>query len=208
MAGRGLFKKAELEFDVVALLVAGITMLITGTLLFPVSAGLLPYYENGLYGLLLFVFALQMVTLGRTPFGDAPRSKALLATGVAIAAIGLVTCFIPDIFSRVPRIILSVCFGPGGVALMLQMVFSKDKFPKWRQYGGIFRHLITGCTAVYALSALIGLLIFRQDMLSTPMTAVVAILSGISLIYLAFTLQRVYLAYPEAIHEPEGDVDL
>ena len=43
MAGRGLFKKAELEFDVVALLVAGITMLITGTLLFPVSAGLLPY---------------------------------------------------------------------------------------------------------------------------------------------------------------------
>lgn len=72
MAGRGPLKKAELEFDVVVLLVAGITMLITGTLLFPVSAGLLPYYENGLYGLLLFVFALQMVTLGRTPFGDPP----------------------------------------------------------------------------------------------------------------------------------------
>ena len=208
MAGKDLLKKAELEFDVVVLIVAGITMLITGTLLFPVSAGVLPYYENGLYGLLLFVFALQMVTLGRTPFGDAPRSKALLATGGAIAAVGIVTCFIPDIFSRVPRIILSVCFGPGGVALLLQMFFSKDKFPKWRQYGGIFRQLIAACTAVYALSALIGLLIFRQDMLSTPMTAVVAILSGISLVYLAVTLQRIYLTYPEAVHEPEGDVDL
>ena len=51
MAGRDLLKRAEIGFDVVVLLVAGATMLITGTLLFPVAAGLLPYYENGLYGL-------------------------------------------------------------------------------------------------------------------------------------------------------------
>ncbi len=199
---------AEVGFDVVVLLVAGTTMLITGSLLFPVSAGLLPYYENGLYGLLLFIFALQMVTLGRTPFGDTPRSKPLLMTGVGIAALGIITCFIPDIFSRFPRIILSTSFGPGGAVLMLQMIFSGDKLPKWRKYGGIFRHLIAGCTAVYFFSVLIGLLIFRQNLLSSPVTAVVALLSGASLIYLAFTLQRIYSAYPESVREPEGDLDL
>lgn len=208
MAGRDLLKRAEIGFDVVVLLVAGATMLITGTLLFPVAAGLLPYYENGLYGLLLFIFALQMITLGRTPFGDAPRSKALLATGCAIAATGIVTCFIPDIFSRVPRIILSICFGPGSVALLLQMIFSRDKLPKWKKFGGIFLNLIAGCTTVYIMSAFIGLLIFRQNLLSTPMTAVVALLSGTSLIYLAVTLHRIYTAYPEAVREPEGDLDL
>jgi hypothetical protein len=64
-----------------------LVMLVAGTLLLPVSKGALPYYENGLYGLLLFIFALQMVTLGRTPFGDAPRSRGLMAAGVIIASL-------------------------------------------------------------------------------------------------------------------------
>ncbi|HAK40181.1 MAG TPA: hypothetical protein DCM24_00045 [Synergistaceae bacterium] len=203
-----VMKRAEIEFDVVVLLVAALVMLVTGTLLLPVSKGALPYYENGLYGLLLFIFALQMVTLGRTPFGDAPRSRGLMAAGVIIVSLGIITCFIPDIFSRVPRIILSICFGPGGAALLLQMIFSRDKLPKWRQYGGIFRHLIAGCSAVYVLSALIGLLVFREDLISTPMTAMVTLLTGLSLFYLAATLQRIYRVYPEAIQEPKGSVDL
>ncbi|HOI81799.1 MAG: hypothetical protein WCS47_05340 [Thermovirgaceae bacterium] len=203
-----VMKRAEIEFDVVVLLVAALVMLVAGTLLLPVSKGALPYYENGLYGLLLFIFALQMVTLGRTPFGDAPRSRGLMAAGVIIASLGIITCFIPDIFSRVPRIILSICFGPGGAALLLQMIFSRDKLPKWRQYGGIFHHLIAGCSAVYVLSALIGLLVFRQDLISTPMSAMVALMTGLSLFYLATTLQRIYRAYPEAVQEPKGSVDL
>ena len=208
METKGILKRAEIEFDVVLLLVASLTMLLTGALLFPLSVGLLPYYENGLYGLLLFIFAFQMVALGRTPFGDAPRSKMLLAVGVVVAGVGIITCFIPEIFSRIPRIVLSLCFGLGGVSLLVQMVFAEDKLPRWRQYGGIFRHLIASCAAVYVLSALIGLLIFRKDLLSTPMTAVVVLLMGFSLVYLAITLQKIYVAYPEAVHEPEGDLDL
>ena len=56
-----LLKKTELPFEVVILLIVGMAMLITGTLLFPVSSGALPYYEDGLYGLLLVMFALQSV---------------------------------------------------------------------------------------------------------------------------------------------------
>ena len=208
MAGSPLMKKAEIELDVVVLLVAALTMLLTGALLFPVSRGLLPYYENGVYGLFLFIFALQMVTLGRTPFGDAPRSKALIAVGVVVASLGMITCFIPEVLSRVPQILLSISFGLGGIALLLQMILSPDRFPTWRRYGGVFRHLIAGCAAVYALSALIGLLVVRKDLLSTPMTAVVVLVMGFSLTYLAVTLQKIYNTYPESVQEPKGDLDL
>ena len=159
MAGYRIFKKADLPLEVVILLVGGMTLLISGALLFAVSAGVLPYYENGLYGLLLVVFALQTILLGKTPFGDMRRSTPLLAVGSVIAAVGIATCFIPDLLGQTPRMLLWVCFGAGGFLLLLQMLLDRNKFRSWAKYGGVFRHLILGCVAVYLLSMLIGLLI-------------------------------------------------
>jgi len=203
-----ILKKADLPLEVVILLIAGIMMLITGVLLFPVSAGALPYYENGLYGLLLVMFALQIITLGKTPYGDVPKSKLLLAVGVVIAAVGIVTCFVPDILSQLPRILLFLCFGPGGFLLLLRMCFAKEKLRTWVRYGGIFRHLIFGCSVVYVLSMLIALLIWKQSLLTTPMTAVVVLIYGVAIVYLACVLRKIYCAYPEAQRPCKGDVEL
>jgi hypothetical protein len=208
MAINRIFNKADLPLEVSILLIAGLMMLITGILLFPVSTGALPYYENGLYGLLLFIFALQIVTLGKTPFGDMSRSKPLIVIGVIIAAIGIVTCFIPDLLSQIPRILLFICFAPGGFLLLLQMFLSQEKLRTWVKYGGIFKHLIVGCGAVYVLSILIGLLILVQSMLTTAMTAVVGLIFGVAIIYLALVLRKIYLTYPEAENTNPGTVEL
>jgi hypothetical protein len=208
MAINRIFNKADLPLEVSILLIAGLMMLITGILLFPVSTGALPYYENGLYGLLLFIFALQIVTLGKTPFGDMSRSKPLIVIGVIIAAIGIVTCFIPDLLSQIPRILLFICFAPGGFLLLLQMFLSQEKLRTWVKYGGIFKHLIVGCGAVYVLSILIGLLILVQSLLTTAMTAVVGLIFGIAIIYLALVLRKIYLTYPEAENTNPGTVEL
>jgi hypothetical protein len=208
MAKNRIFNKADLPLEVAILLIAGLMMLITGILLFPVSTGALPYYENGLYGLLLFIFALQIVTLGKTPFGDMSRSKPLIVIGVIIAAIGIVTCFIPDLLSQIPRILLFICFAPGGFLLLLQMFLSQEKLRTWVKYGGIFKHLIVGCGAVYVLSILIGLLILVQSMLTTAMTAVVGLIFGVAIIYLALVLRKIYLTYPEAENTNPGTVEL
>ncbi len=208
MAKNRIFNEADLPLEVAILLLAGLMMLITGILLFPVSTGALPYYENGLYGLLLFIFALQMVTLGKTPFGDMSRSKPLIIIGVIIAAIGIVTCFIPDLFSQTPRILLFICFTPGGFFLLLQMFLSQEKLRTWVEYGGIFKHLIVGCGAVYVLSILIGLLVLVQSLLTTTMTAVVVLIFGIAIIYLALVLRKIYLTYPEAENTNPGTVEL
>ena len=203
-----LLKKTNLPLEVVILLIAGMALLITGILLFPVSSGSLPYYEKGLYGLLLVIFALQIVTMGKTPFGDVHRSRFIIVVGAVIAAIGIVTCFVPDVFTRLSRILLFICFGPGGALLFLQMVFAKNKFRTWLKYGGIFRHLIFSCCLVYGLSMLIALLLWNQKMLSTEMTAVAVLIYGASIIYLAGVLRFIYRNHPGAEKPCKGDVEL
>ena len=46
-----LLKTVNFPLEAAILLLAGLTMLVAGVLLFPISTGALPYYENGLYGL-------------------------------------------------------------------------------------------------------------------------------------------------------------
>ena len=202
-----LLKKADLPLEVVILLVVALTLLLTGILLFPVSTGALAYYENGLYGLLLVMFSLQMIALGKTPFGDMSRSKVPLAIGVVIAAVGITTVFIPDFLSQAPRILLFICFCPGGISLLLQMLLSRAKLRAWARYGGIFRHLIASSAAVYVLSIVVGALVLKPDLLTTAATAVLVLLYGAAIAYLALVLRVVYLTYPEA-ERPRGRAPL
>jgi len=168
---------------------------ITGGLLFAVSAKLLPYYENGFYGLLLVVFALQFMMLGKTPLGDMKRSGGVLFSGVVIAGIGIVACFAPG-FNRLPRLLLILCLGPGELLLLLQMVLSRSKLRMWVRYGGIFWHLAISCSAVYCLSMLIAYFLWRHSLAATSLMAGLVLTHGIAGLYLAAVLRKVYRTYP------------
>ena len=160
-------KRADIPSDLVILLIAGLTMVIAGLLLFAVYSGKVPYYENGLYGLLIFIYALQITVLGKTPFGGiSQRTLPVLMLGIIIACIGIVTCFVPDLLKSIPRAMLFMCFGPGGMILLLQMLFSKDKFPLWKKKGGILMKLAVNCAALYSLSIVISILLLDKDFIS------------------------------------------
>ena len=197
MKSSGLFKPVDLSLDILILLLAGVMMAVTGLLLFSVSTGALPYYENGLYGLLLFIFALQMITLGKTPFGDVRRSRLVLFCGLATAGIGFVTSFVPDVFGPLPRVLIALSFGLGGLALLLQMLFAPDKMRAWIKYGGIFHTLIITCGAVYSLSILIGLLVLNESLLPLTVTAFVVLAFGAAIIFLSVLLEKIYSRYPK-----------
>lgn len=200
--GRFLFCEEYIPLETVILLIGGMALAITGGLLFPVAAGRLPYYENGFFGLLLIVFALQTIALGKTPFGDMRRSKPLLFFGVALASTGIITCFIPGFFASLPRVLLFVCFGLGGVLQLLRAYLDETRMRTWMRYGGIFRHLAFACSGVYGLSALAGLLLWAQPPPPTPVTASVLLIFGLVVIYLGGVLRLVYRAYPEAESSP------
>ena len=86
MFGGWSSKKADIPIDLVILVIAGLTMVIAGLLLFASYAGKVSYYENGLFGLLIFIYALQITVLGKTPFGDVPqRPLSVLILGIFVA---------------------------------------------------------------------------------------------------------------------------
>jgi hypothetical protein len=201
-------KKAEIPLEVVILLLVGMTLLITGSLLFPIGSGHLDYYENGLYGLMLVMFAMQIVTMGKTPFGDVRRSVPLLATGIAVAVVGISTCFIPELYSWLPRILLFIFLGPGGLLLLLQMLIARDKARQWKKLGGIFNQLIVACSLVYVLSVFIAVLILAKQLLTAELTAVVILVYGAAFFYLAGLLWKIYGQYPEAERKPEGTFEI
>lgn len=198
MTARGLLREADLPLEVVILLLGALTMLLAGGLLIPVSAGTLPYYEDGLYGLVLVIFALQTITMGKTPFGEVRRSPGVVAAGVALAAVGIVAGFIPGLLGPAPRLLLAVCFGAGGLTLLLRMSLDPGRFPTWWRVGGALRQLVLACAAVYGLSVLLGVLLLWQRMLTVPATAVVVLADGAALVWLAAVLRAVYRAHPEA----------
>lgn len=209
MLGGWSVKKADIPIDLVMLLVAGMTMVITGLLLFAVYAGTVPYYENGLYGLLIFIYALQITVLGKTPFGDvAQRPLPLLIIGIIVACVGIITCFIPDLLKDIPRIILSVCFGPGGMILLLQMLLSKNKFPLWREKGGILTVLSVNCAALYSLSVFISFLLINKNLFSGRLTAFSVLAYGLLIFSLTAVLYKVYALYPDAAERPSSGVQL
>ena len=203
-----VLSESDLPLEVVILLIAGLILLIAGILLFPVATGVFPYYENGLYGLLLVMFSLQIISMGKTPFGDMRKSKPVLLLGLVVAGIGIVTCFIPDAFNDIPRLLLFLFFGPGAALLLIQMIFSRDKLRAWMNYGGMFKHLTAACTIVYLSSIVISLLLWNQSILSTQAKAVVALIYGVSLVDLAFILRKIYSTYPAEEKKKGNEVDL
>ena len=195
---RFLFSEEKLPLETIMLLIGGLALSITGCLLFFVSNLGLPYYEEVFFGLLLIVFALQTITLGKTPFGDMGRSKALLISGLVIGSVGMIACFIPGLFRSLSRILLLICFGLGGIVQLWRAYRDETGMRAWLRRGGIFRHLFLACFGTYGLSILAGLLLWMQPPLPTPCTAASLVLFGLVVIYLAGVLRLVYHVYPQA----------
>lgn len=180
------------------LLICAMAMVITGLLLFPVASGTLGYYEDGLYGLLLVIISLQIITLGKTPFGDVRRSRVVFVVGSLIAAVGIVTCFVPDLTGEIPRLLLFVCLGPGGLMLLVRALLDEGKVRTWWRMAGVGRHLVVAASSVYVLSMVASGLLLFHGALSATSTALVVLLFGIAIGYLAGVLRIVYGQYPEA----------
>lgn len=194
----GLKSRAEsdLSLEVVILVVFGVFMLLFGVLLFRIHTGELPYAPDSTYGLFLVIVSFQMITMGRTPFGDLRRSWAIILLGVCTAVIGMVACFIPGLLAELVRILVGILLFAGGVSLMLHLFFSRDKARLWLKVPGILRQLTLACILVYLFSIVLGLVTLLPGITTDPQTAVLLIIYGISFFYLSWCIQSVNRAYP------------
>ena len=193
--------ESDLTLEVVILLILGIFMLIFGLLLFPIHTGDLPYNPDSMYGLFLVIVSIQIITMGRTPFGDLRRSWAVIIVGMSTAVLGMMACFIPGILTDIIRIMVGVILLLGGIALMFQLFISDNKAKTSIKIPGKVRQLIVACGLVYLLTFIAGLITLIPGLITDPQTGSLLVLYGMTLFYLAWCIQDVRRQYPDSMAE-------
>ena len=124
-------EESDLSLEVVVLLIFGVFWLLFGLLLFKIYTGDLPYNLDSTYGLFLVIVSFQMITMGKTPFGDLRRSWALVVIGMGTAILGIATCFIPGYFTKFVSTLVGIVLFAGGIALFMQLCISERKARMW-----------------------------------------------------------------------------
>lgn len=203
-------EEANIPLEVILLLASGLIMIVLSAVLFSVARGALPYYKDGVYGLLLIIFGLQLQIVGTNPIRYVKRSWSVYILGIIITSIGFVTCFVPGILGDIPKILVVFIFGVGSITLLLHLFVSKDMYHSWKTRNcTLHNHLTLGCATVYILGILIALLIAMRicwpELLSTDLLAGIALLFGMALLYLGFALQKVYRVRKASEIPPENE---
>ena len=116
-------------------------MLIFSLLRFQFHTGALPYAPDSTYGLFVLLIAFQIVTMGKTPFGDLKRSWLLILIGIIVAILGMAAAFVPGYLSDHIRLIVGGVLFLGGGALFLQPFVREDKPRTWRPVSGVLQFL-------------------------------------------------------------------
>jgi len=194
----GIAAPVDFSLETVILMIGGEALVLAGGTLLGAASGAFPFAESGLRGLLIFIFALQALTLGKTPFGATRRSSGMIGLWMAVASMGIVAGMIPDVLDPLPRGLLGLCFAGGGGAQLVSLVLDGERRALWKREGGPLRPLTPLCATVYALSIPVGLALGGVFSPPGAGTAVLLSLLGGALLLLAAVLEAVYRRYPEA----------
>lgn len=116
-------EESDLSLEVVVLLIFGVFWLLFGLLLFKIYTGDLPYNLDSTYGLFLVIVSFQMITMGKTPFGDLRRSWGLVVIGMGTAILGIATCFIPGYLTKFVSTLVGIILFAGGIALFMPPLY-------------------------------------------------------------------------------------
>ncbi len=170
-------------------------MLLFGLLLFKIHTGDLPFNQNSTYGLFLVLVSFQVITMGRTPFGDLRRSWALIIIGMFTATFGIATCFIPGYFKEFVRILVGIILLAGGIVLFIQLCISGKKAKLWIKVGGILWQLTIACALAYALSIILGIRTLFSGFTTDLQTRILLIFYGISFFYLSWCIWKATRTY-------------
>lgn len=193
----------NITLEAAILLVLSVFMLLFGILLFPIYQGDLPYAPDSTYGLFLVIVALQVITMGRTPFGDVHRSWLVIIIGIAAGVTGMGACFIPHVAGEIVRVLVGVILAAGGAMLLGQLVFRRERAPTWLSSPGILRQLAIACAIVYIVAFLLGAITLLPGIATGLLTSVLLLVYGAGLLYLAWCIQVLERTYPRRARPAE-----
>jgi hypothetical protein len=183
-------KRAEIDLsiEVVLLVVGGVYFLLFGALLFLIDQGVLPYSEDSMYGLFVVLVSMQIITMGKTPFGDLLRSWLVVIIGLFTAFVGTIAIFYPGYLSISIRILAGLIVLVTGTLGLIQLFTSKEKARVWMKVPGILQQLTIACALVYGIEIVLGIITLLPGIVPNPLTAVLLLIFGVSLFSLAWCI--------------------
>ncbi|MDD1709470.1 MAG: hypothetical protein LUQ37_01010 [Methanoregulaceae archaeon] len=190
-------KRAEIDLsiEVVLLIVGGVFFLLFGALLFLIDKGKLPYSEDSMYGLFVVLVSMQIITMGKTPFGDLLRSWLVVIIGLFTAILGTLAIFYPGHLSMAIRVLAGLIVLVTGALGLLQLFTSKHKARIWMKVPGILQQLTIACVLVYGIEVVLGIITLLPGIVPNPLTAVLCLIFGVSLLFLAWCIHVVHRQY-------------
>ena len=183
-------KRAEIDLsiEVVLLIVGGVFFLLFGVLFFLIDKGMLPYSEGSMYGLFVVLVSMQIITMGKTPFGDVLRSWLVVIIGLITAMLGTLAIFYPEYLDTTIRILAGLIVLITGALGLLQLFTAKDKARIWMKVPGILQQLTVACALVYSIEISLGIITLLPGIMPNPVTAVLLLFFGASLFFLAWCI--------------------
>ena len=172
------------------LLLVGVLMLLLGALLVPVSFGALPFSGSAQLGLLMLVYAVQIVATGSTPMGVFPRSWPLVGAGLLFAVLGAASCTVPEVLVAVLGYVIGVFNVAGGAAMIARIAVRRLRTPApvRAQQPPPLKRLFLIQLATNTLAIVFGLTVFLRGLLPTAVLGVVLAVNGCLLFYLLATI--------------------
>lgn len=183
-------KGGTLDPDQAVLLLVGIFMILLGVLLIPVSFGILPFSGSAQLGLLMLLFAVQMLAFGSTPLGPFPRSWLMILLGLLFGALGITSCLWVDVLVPILTKLIGVFNIAGGSITLMKTgpsLFSgraKGNSPVFR----ILTRLNVTQLAMSLISILFGGSMLASGSLPGYIIGVVLAANGVVLLYLLHLL--------------------
>jgi hypothetical protein len=192
-------KRAEvdLSIEVVLLIVGGVFFLLFGALLFLIDKGVLLYSEASMYGLFVVLVSMQVIAMGKTPFGDFLRSWLIVIIGLLTAIIGTLAIFFPGQLSSGIRLLAALIILFTGALGLLQLFTARDKARLWMKVPGILQQLTIACVLVYGIELFLGVITLLPGIVPNAVTAVLCLIFGGSLFFLAWCIHEAHRKYPQ-----------
>ena len=190
-------KKAEIDLsiEVVLLIVGGLFFLLFGVLLFLIDKGMLPYSEGSMYGLFVVLISMQIITMGKTPFGDLLRSWIVVLFGLGTAILGTLAISFPGYLTVHIHGVAGLILLALGILGLLQLYASEEKARTWMKTPGILRRLTVACSVLNVVEIILGVITLAPGIVSYSLTAVILIIFGISLFNLAWCIHKITSSY-------------
>ncbi|MGZ4905547.1 MAG: hypothetical protein ACXV5T_02215 [Halobacteriota archaeon] len=192
-----------LSTEVILLIVLGLFFFLLGLLLIWIYQGELPYSQDSTNGFFLVLVSLQIITMGKTPFGDVRQLWVVVIIGIGMAALGVLAIFIPGFLADFVRTLAGILLVIGGIAGLVRIFTSKDLAIALEQVGGIVQHLTMALGILYIFGIVVGLGALVPILALGPVWLIPILIFGASFFYVAWCVHKVNRLYrPEELQTP------